>query len=382
MNVAFYCPLKPPDHPNPSGDRRLARLFIRAISMGGHRVMATPPFRSRDALGNRDRQRRIQRLGKRLARRLIHRWETCVPGDRPQIWFTYHVYHKAPDWLGPAVARALGIPYVVAEASVAPKRAGGPWDLGLQGTVQAVRAADAILSLNPDDEQCVRPMMKAGAEFMCFPPFIDTDHFEANVPRQEARSSLRETLGVDPGRPWLIAIGMMRHGDKLASYQMLGQALSLALDAEWTLLVVGDGAARAEVEQTLAPLGRERLRFLGRLESRSLANVLGACDLLVWPAINEAFGMSLLEAQALGVPVVAGGERGVSAVVKDGETGLLVEAGAPEAFTAAVRRLIESSDLRLRMGRAARERVLREHDLGMAARGLDRLFLRLRESSA
>ena len=53
----------------------------------------------------------------------------AAPAAAPELWFTYHLYHKAPDWLGPRIAGALGIPYVVAEASFAPKQAGGPGPL-------------------------------------------------------------------------------------------------------------------------------------------------------------------------------------------------------------------------------------------------------------
>src|SRR4030095_4370142 len=80
------------------------------------------------------------------------------PSRRPQAWFTYHLYHKAPDWLGPPVSRALGIPYLVAEASHAPKRAGGPWDLGQRAAAAAIAAADAILVLNPTDRDCLLPL--------------------------------------------------------------------------------------------------------------------------------------------------------------------------------------------------------------------------------
>ncbi len=53
------------------------------------------------------------------------------PDRRPDAWLTYHVYHKAPDHLGPYVTRALGIPYLVAEASLAAKQANGPLGDGL-----------------------------------------------------------------------------------------------------------------------------------------------------------------------------------------------------------------------------------------------------------
>ena len=62
-----------------------------------------------------------------------------------------------------AVATALAIPYVVAEASFAPKRAGGPWALGHNAVEQALRSADHVLALNADDQACVTPLLKPGA---------------------------------------------------------------------------------------------------------------------------------------------------------------------------------------------------------------------------
>ena len=77
-----------------------------------HRVV----FRQR-----RDHEVAARAVGNRLAQRFIHRC-TQEPVRRPDLWFTYHLYYKAPDWLGPRVAEALSIPYVVAEASVAGTR--------------------------------------------------------------------------------------------------------------------------------------------------------------------------------------------------------------------------------------------------------------------
>ena len=54
MRVAFYAPLKPPDHPTPSGDRRVARLLMEALKAGGHMPMLVSHLRSRDSEGDRD----------------------------------------------------------------------------------------------------------------------------------------------------------------------------------------------------------------------------------------------------------------------------------------------------------------------------------------
>ena len=159
---------------------------------------------------------------------------------------------------------------------------------------------------------------------------------------------------------------MMRDGDKLESYRLLAAALAQLLDLPWSLDIVGDGPARAEVEAALAPFGR-RIVDRGALDAAGVAAALAQADLFVWPAINEAFGMALLEAQASGLPVVAGASGGVGDIVVPGTTGLLAPPGDADAFAAAVRRLILDPAVRAAMGLAAAQKVRREHDLPVAA---------------
>jgi glycosyltransferase involved in cell wall biosynthesis len=101
-----------------------------------------------------------------------------------------------------------------------------------------------------------------------------------------------------------MVVAMMRDRDKLPSYRQLGQALSAVRAGDWTVVVVGDGPARPQVEAALAPLG-DAVRFLGAVEPSRLPAVLAAADLYVWPAVGEAYGMAFLEAQAAGLPVIA-----------------------------------------------------------------------------
>src|SRR3546814_20999217 len=81
--------------------------------------------------------------------RLIRRYRRLPARQRPQLWFTYHLYYKAPDWIGPKVARALRIPYVVVEASVAYKRASGPWAASHRAVLDALGQAAPVVRLNP-----------------------------------------------------------------------------------------------------------------------------------------------------------------------------------------------------------------------------------------
>jgi glycosyltransferase involved in cell wall biosynthesis len=352
MRVAFYAPLKPPGHPIPSGDRHIARLFLEALRRAGHQPFVVSRLRSFVGSGDARQQDRIAALGRRTAERLLWQWRQR-PEAAPELWLTYHLYYKAPDWLGPAASAALGIPYVIAEASHAAKRAGGPWARGHRAVEQALRQADAVIGLNSADRDGVLPLLRDPRRWFALPPFLDAAAYPARVTRfSEA--------------PRLIAVAMMRPGDKLASYQVLGKALAKLLDLPWSLEIVGDGPARGEVEQAFMPLG-SRVIYRGALDQKAIVEALAGADLYVWPAINEAFGMALLEAQAAGLPVIAGASGGISDIVVPGLTGVLAPAGDAEAFAGAVRRLIADPAARTAMGLAAWQKVRREHDLPVAA---------------
>ena len=369
MRIAFYAPLKAPGHPVPSGDRRVAGLLLDALRLAGHDPVLASRFRSFEGHGDGRRQARLAAVGNALAGRFLRRC-AAAPAAAPELWFTYHLYHKAPDWLGPRIAGALGIPYVVAEASFAPKQAFGRWAAGHDAARRAIRQADAVIGLNPADRGCVRPLLADPSRWVALKPFLDACHYPCQ-PRQ------RET-----GKPpRLIAAAMMRPGDKLASYRVLGYALSRLLDLGWSLEIVGDGAARAEVAAALAPLG-SRVSWAGALGPKAMAEHLAEADLCVWPAVNEAFGMALLEAQASGLPVVAGAGGGVSAIIAHEVSGLLVAPGDAAAFAGAVRRLLAEPDERRVFGEAARRRVVAEHDLPAAAARLAAVIGALRRADA
>ena len=372
MRVAFYAPLKAPSHGVPSGDRRMAELLLSALSAAGHEVELASEFRSYDGAGDPARQRALMAEGEAEAARLSTAYLAKPPGLRPGAWFTYHLYHKAPDWLGPIVSRKLGIPYLIAEAAYAPKQAGGPWAIGHAQAGRAIAQAQVVLSLTAVDSECVAPLLGPQARLYLLPPFLDSEPFDAAAGRRDgARAALASACGLDADKRWLLAVAMMRPGDKLASYRQLGASLALLAGADWQLLVVGDGPAREETERALAALGPGRVIFTGSRPSAALPDIYAACDIYVWPAVGEAYGMALLEAQAAGLPVVAGRVRGVPEVVGDGVTGILVADGDVAGFAAAVRHLLDNASFRARLGRQARAFVASERSIAQAARLLD-----------
>jgi glycosyltransferase involved in cell wall biosynthesis len=364
--VAFYAPLKPPDHPVPSGDRRMAQALMAALALGGHEVELASRLRSYDGAGDAGRQRRIRGLAGRTTARLLRRYRAAT--RQPRAWLSYHPYHKSPDWLGPAVTAGLGIPYLVAEASVAPKRRRGPWSIGHAASERAVRAADVVLAMTAVDAECLAPLVTPPAELRRLPPFIDPAPYRAAAQaRERHRAELAARLGLDAAPPWLLAVAMMRQDVKRDSYAVLARALAGLGDLDWQLLVVGDGAARPEIEAMLGALGRGRVAFAGLVAEDALPGLYAAADLYVWPALREAYGLALLEAQAAGVPVVAGNDGGVAEVVADGRTGVLVPARDPMALAGAVRGLLEEPPRRHALAAAAADFVAAKRSIAQAA---------------
>jgi glycosyltransferase involved in cell wall biosynthesis len=365
MQIAFHAPLKPPDAPNPSGDRTMARLLVQALERGGHHVEIGARLRSRDGSGDPTRQARLQTLGARLADRFVRRVHAGLT-SKPDLWFTYHLYYKAPDWIGPRIADALSIPYVVAEASVAHKRAGGPWDLSHRAVVDALGHADLVIGLNSRDRVLVEPEMRADASYLHLLPFLDPPK---PAPRPHA-----------PQKPIrLLAVGMMRAGDKAASYRALAQAMAKLSEARWRLSLVGDGPERAAIEAAFKPFG-DRVTFHGAVSSEVLAKVYSEHDLFVWPAIREAYGMALLEAQAHGLAAIAGDAGGVPDIVRNGATGLLTPEGDVGAFAEALDTLLADPDRIGSMGAEAARVVEREHTISIAANRLGAAFRTLVEA--
>ena len=372
MRIAFYAPLKWPGHPIPSGDRLLARMFVAALERAGHDVVLASRLRAFEGRGDAARQARIAAVGAGLAQRLIRRWQR-TGSAAPELWFTYHVYHKAPDHLGPRVARALGIPYVIAEASIAPRQRDGAWRDGHAAAAAAIRDADAVICVNPADVPHVTAARDAAAITTLLPPFCDVAGFVAAGATAEARAAAA-ALAPPQDSPRLVTVAMMRPGDKLASYLVLADALERLLDRRWHLVVVGGGSAEDEVRMRFAALGPGRATFVGTQPPPTVAALVAGADLFVWPAVAEVIGLALLEAQACGVPVVAGRRPGVAAIVEDGVTGRLTPPGDAAAFAAAVSTLLDQPEVRSGMARHARDHALARHDLAAAARALDALL--------
>ncbi len=363
MNIAFYAPLKSPDATAPSGDRLIGQMLLQALKAGGHSVEIVSRLRSFESAGDRERQMRLQRIGLWTAKRIARRLDERGASERSDLWLTYHLYHKAPDWLGGPVSRALGIPYCIAEASSSPKQASGRWAAGHKAVTAALAAADLVVNLNPKDEPGIKPLLKPSGRSVALRPFIDGAAFRAaHANRKRHRAQIARDLGLDAAVSWLIAVGMMRPGDKARSYALLGDALGQLAARPWQLIVIGEGAARPEIAARMAAFGK-RVHFTGEQERKAIAEFMAASDLFVWPAINEALGMVFIEAAAAGLPAVGADRPGVASIVDHSVTGLRVPEHDATRFANAVATLLDDPEQCTRMGGAAFAKALAQHDI-------------------
>ena len=225
----------------------MGRLIVRALKRAGFEVELASRLRTRVAAPNLSAQYANRDKCFAAADRLVARVRTLPKAKRPRAFFTYHLYYKAVDWIGPRVADALDIPYLVAEASHAPKRAHDDWAFNHAGAEAAIRRANAIFCLNPSDKECLA-LVTQKRRLIDLPPFLDLRKFAPAVPdRATSRAALAKQAKLDDAAPWLLAVGMMRDGDKLASYRVLAEALQRAKLKRPILLIAGDGEARRQV---------------------------------------------------------------------------------------------------------------------------------------
>jgi glycosyltransferase involved in cell wall biosynthesis len=154
---------------------------------------------------------------------------------------------------------------------------------------------------------------------------------------------------------------LLAFAGRLTAAKSLDVALhALARLGDATLVVVGDGEERPALERLAGELGLEsRVRFLGAQPRVDVLRALRAADVAVLSSRWENFPHVLVEALAVGTPVVATAVGGVGEIVADGENGLLVPSGDPDAFAAALARLFDDAELRDRLSATAARSVER-----------------------
>jgi glycosyltransferase involved in cell wall biosynthesis len=158
------------------------------------------------------------------------------------------------------------------------------------------------------------------------------------------------------------------------------KGITVLLDAmrrvpEIKVIVAGDGPSRESLEAGAVKAGLKNAEFIGYVPRERLLELVAAAAFVVMPSLSpENFPYSVLEAFALGKPVVASAVGGIPEMVEDGVTGLVVRPGDAPALAAAMHRLIADPGLAVRLGGAGRRRVETQWDASTHYRSIKGLY--------
>ncbi len=353
MKICYYTPFKPLSHVNPSGDWVTATGIFSYLNEQEHRVVPMSDFRCRWIYWKPWRWPHLLQETLRVVR------ENSAKGM--DLWFTYHSYYKAPDLLGAAAARRMGIPYVIFQGIYSTKRRRA-WKTypGFYLNRRSLCAARHIFTNKKLDLLNLKRLIPDHKITYIAPGLIADDfNFDAG-----ARAEIRNTLNLGDD-PVVFTAAMFRPDVKTEGLTWVIRTCGALYRRghPLQLVIAGDGKEKDKLKQLADEHLPQRTRFVGNIARSEMYRYYSVGDLFVFPGIRESLGMVFLEAQACGLPVVAFDNAGVPEAVNDGVTGLLVPAFDARAFKEAIARLLDDVELRRRMGRAGKAYVRQNHNL-------------------
>ena len=228
---------------------------------------------------------------------------------------------------------------------------------------------DAHLAVSDDVRRSVPARLRGAVQTVVHGTAVD----DARALRAQ-RAAARAELGFGPDD---VVVGTVANFRAQKGYPDLLAAVRMAADRVPRLQVVavGQGPLEAEIRARHAELGLgERFRFLGYRDDA--LRVLAACDIFTLASLYEGYPVALMEALAVGLPVVATAVGGVPDAVRQGVEGLVVPPSRPDLLAAALEELATDPKLRARMAEAALERGL-QYDIVHAVRLIEATYDRL-----
>lgn len=203
----------------------------------------------------------------------------------------------------------------------------------------------------------VKKRLKYEGRIVCTPFGIDLNQFNAS--KSHYRSPLKKNV---------MRIGSCKALKPIYNQSFLIKILKVLVernrDIQFQLCLAGDGPDRSRLEALTETLGlKNNVLFLGNITPDRVPNFLATLDIFAAFSINESFGVSLLEASAMNLPIVCSDVPGFREVVIDQRTGFICENNDLEAAVASFERLIFNPDLRLQFGAEGAEFVSIQYSL-------------------
>jgi glycosyltransferase involved in cell wall biosynthesis len=282
----------------------------------------------------------------------------------PQV---IHTHLKHADIVGGVAGSVLRLP-VVSTLHIVEDAPAGRLGRFKRSAGLAVRrrAAARTIALSSAQRRWYRELTGSEDRLVVLPNGVA----DPGTPDPAERDRVRAELGVHDGRPLVVTASLMRpeKGHRL----LLDAVAQLPADVCPLVALAGDGELRAGLEARVAadPVLRERVGFLGYRDD--VPSLLGAADLVLHPSLADALPTTVMQALAVGVPVLATDVGGIPDIVGT-DAGVLVPP-EPGAMAAGLTRLLTDDELRARLGAAGRSRFLDRFEAGGWATRLRALY--------
>ncbi len=191
-------------------------------------------------------------------------------------------------------------------------------------------------------------------------------------PSHERLVALRESLGLEQHTRVVGTVGSL-YPIKGHNYLIEAAVHVVRRCPDVNFMFVGRGRLREELEAQARSLSvSPNVRFLGHRDD--VRDLLALCDAFVLPSVSEGMPLALLEAMAAGLPTVATGVGGVTEVINDGATGLLVPPRDSHALAKAIATLLEDQRLSKKLGESARELVASRYSLDVMVQAYQGIY--------
>lgn len=286
---------------------------------------------------------------------LVGRLRHLMRTERPDL---VHIHsRRGADVWGGIAARWAGVPCVLSRRVDNPE---APWVVNLK-----YRLYDHVITISDGIRQVLLSERLAPQRVTCVRSAVDATPYLQDY--RPTTHQLKAELGLPEST---LLVGTVAQLIPRKGHRHLLAALPQVLvqHPHTQVLVFGRGPLESELRQAIQAQGlSDHVRLMGFRDD--LPNLLGCLDLLVHPADMEGLGVSLLQASAAQVPIIATRAGGMPEAVQHGVNGLLIEPGDVAGLTVAMNQLLGDAPLRQRMGQAGRQRVLDEFSIGSMCEG-------------
>jgi glycosyltransferase involved in cell wall biosynthesis len=287
----------------------------------------------------------------------IGRLRRLIRAERPDL---LHVHSRRGDWLATLAGRLEKVPTVHSRRVDNPPR--------FIDTRVKFPLCDTLIAISEGIREVLIAAGVPAERVICVPSAVDTDRYRPNGDR----AWFRGEFGLAENHT---AIGMIAQLIPRKGHSILFEALPpvLAEHPDTRVLIFGKGPLEAELRQAAKARGLEQaVRFEGF--RGDLERVIPCLDLVVHPALMEGLGVSLLEAAASGVPIVASRAGGIPEAVEYGVNGYLIEPGNGKALSGILIDLLGHPEARRELGAAGRRLAVERFSIERMVAGNHRVY--------